>query len=373
MIPTNDARERKEADQLISSEATVKALLNASNESAFLYSNQGYILTLNETAAQRLNMKLEDIIGRHVNEVFPLDVARNRMEYISKLVETGEPVKFQDKRDNLYFDNSMFPILDQDGKVEMLAVFSHDITEHKLAEIQILRQKEELEISNKELEQFAYVASHDLQEPLRKIASFITLLERRYKGAIDADADRYIHYVVDGATRMQGLINDLLTYSRVGKQNDVEQTIVDCNQVISHVLRDMEHAINENSAQIIIDDLPNICGNSVQLRQLFMNLLSNALKFKAQRIPEIHIKAEQQGAVYVFSVADNGIGIEPEYKERIFQMFQRLHTKEEYPGTGIGLAVCKKIVELNGGQIWFESLYGVGTVFHFSWNVEGVC
>ncbi|PKM76346.1 MAG: PAS domain-containing sensor histidine kinase [Firmicutes bacterium HGW-Firmicutes-15] len=367
-----DTSESKELSQLIRSEATIKALLDASNESAFLYNNQGYVVTLNETAARRLNMKIEDIIGRHVKEIFPIEVANNRIEHINKLVENGKPVRFQDKRDDHYFDNSMVPIMDQDGKVEMLAVFYHDITDHKLAEIKILKQRDELERSNQELEQFAYVASHDLQEPLRKIASFITLLERRYKGALDEDADRYIHYVVDGATRMQGLINDLLTYSRVGKQN-VELTMVNCNNVLSHVLRDLEHVITSNDAVITVEDLPKVWGNSVQLRQLFMNLLSNAIKFKGPQIPEIQIKAEQQEGKYVFSFRDNGIGIEPEYKERIFQMFQRLHTKEEYPGTGIGLAVCKKIVDINGGQIWFESENGMGTVFYFSWPMKGRC
>jgi len=365
-----DTSDHIELDQLIRSEATIKALLNASNESAFLYDDHGYVLTLNETAARRLNMEVKDAIGRHVSEIFPAEVASNRMKHINKLVETREPVRFQDKRDNLYFDLSMFPIFNQDGKVEMLAAFAYDITEHKLAEMQILKQKDELERSNQELEQFAYVASHDLQEPLRKIASFITLLERRYKGNLDENADRYIHYVVDGATRMQGLINDLLTYSRVGKQYS-ETTVVDCNHVLSQVMRDLEQVIKDNDAQIVFGEMPKLWANSVQLRQLFSNLLSNAIKFKGPNAPEIHINALQQDNKYVFSFRDNGIGIEPEYKERIFQMFQRLHTKEEYPGTGIGLAVCKKIVELNGGRIWFESENGTGTVFHFSWPIKG--
>jgi len=370
MGPIKDSSDQMEIDQLVRSEATIKALLNASNESAFLYDNRGYILILNETGARRLNMKVEDVVGRHVSEVFPIKVARKRLEHMNELVETGKPVRFQDERDDHFFDISMYPILDRDGKVEMMAVFASDITEHKLAEIQILKQKDELERSNQELEQFAYVASHDLQEPLRKIASFITLLERRYKGALDENADRYIHYVVDGATRMQGLINDLLTYSRVGKQYS-EQTMVDCSHVLAQVLRDLEQVITDNDAQIIVGALPKLWGNSVQLRQLFSNLLSNAIKFKGQNLPEIHIKAEQQHGKYVFSFRDNGIGIEREYNERIFQMFQRLHTKEEYPGTGIGLAVCKKIVEINGGRIWFESKYGLGTVFYFSWSVKG--
>jgi len=368
MVPENGSNEH--IDQLIRSEATVKALLNASNESAFLYDNRGYILSLNQAAARRLNIEIEDAIGRHMSEIFPADVARNRIKHMNKLVETGKPVRFQDIRDGHYFDISMFPILAQDGKVEMLATFGYDITEHKMAEMQILKQKEELERSNRELEQFAYIASHDLQEPLRKIASFIALLERRYKGAFDADADRYIHYVVDGANRMQSLINDLLTYSRVGRQYS-EQSMIDCDHVLTHVLRDLDKVINANDAEVIVEKLPELWGNSVQFRQLFMNLISNALKFRGQQKPQIHIKAVPQENHYIFSFKDNGIGIEPEYKERIFQMFQRLHTKEEYPGTGIGLAVCKKIVEINGGKIWFESEYGFGTVFYFTWPIKG--
>ncbi len=366
-----DISERKKIEQtIVHNETIIKALLNAAPESAFLFDNQGYLLTLNENAVIRLGTIPEQWINRHITQLFSKEVSLHRMKRIQEVVDTKKSVRFQDVRNGLYFENTIAPILNPDGNVYMVALFAHEITEHKLAQAQILKQKEELERSNKELEQFAYVASHDLQEPLRKITSFITLLERRYKGHLDETADRYIYYVVDGAMRMQGLINDLLTYSRVGRQ-DKEQTIFDCNVVLSHILRDLEPMIIENDARISVQELPEIYGNPVQMRQLLMNLISNAIKFRRPESPIIDIRCELSETEWIFSVRDNGIGIDHEYSERIFEMFQRLHTKEEYAGTGIGLAICKKIVEINGGRIWFESQPGFETVFYFSWPIKG--
>lgn len=227
-------------------------------------------------------------------------------------------------------------------------------------------QQAELERSNRELEQFAYVASHDLQEPLRMVSSYTQLLERRYKGKLDEKADMYIHFAVDGANRMQQLIQDLLVYSRVGTKGMPFQA-VDTARVVAETLRDLEVAIAESGAQVQLGTLPIVWGDPSQIRQVFQNLLSNALKFRREGVqPRLEIGAQREGGGWRFRVADNGIGIESPYFDRIFLIFQRLHTKEAYPGNGIGLAVVKKIIERHGGKLWLESTPGEGSTFFFT-------
>lgn len=222
----------------------------------------------------------------------------------------------------------------------------------------------ELERTNAELEQFAYIASHDLQEPLRMITSYTQLLARRYRGKLDQDADTFISYAVEGAVRMQTLINDLLAYSR---SNALSVTEVDLNLVFKEVLNDLGPAMSECGAAITADTLPRICADHTQMSQLLLNLIGNGVKYrKAGRTPRIHVKAQRDGAFWRISVADNGIGIEPKYLQRIFVIFQRLHTRESYPGTGIGLSLCKKIVEKHGGAITVESVPDHGSTFVFT-------
>ncbi|MET8945786.1 ATP-binding protein [Streptomyces sp. NPDC004542] len=222
-------------------------------------------------------------------------------------------------------------------------------------------QAQDLKRSNTELEQFAYVASHDLQEPLRKVSSFTQLLQRRYGGQLDAKADQYIAFAVDGANRMQTLINDLLAFSRVGRVHNDHQT-VDQEAVLSRVLDDLSVAVEETGAEITHDPLPTVVGDTTQLAMLWQNLLSNAIKFRSpDRPPRIHISAAREGDTWEFAVSDNGIGIAPEFHEKVFTLFQRLHTKDAYPGTGIGLAMCKKVVEFHGGVIGIDPAYTSGT------------
>ena len=226
----------------------------------------------------------------------------------------------------------------------------------------------ELQRSNTDLEQFAYVASHDLQEPLRMVASFVTLLERRYKGRLDEKADRYIHHAVDGAQRMQQLLGDLLAYSRAGR--DIRHEDVDMNQVLTEVKDNLQAVIAENNAEVSHDDLPMVAGTHSYLVMLLQNLVGNAIKFRGDHPPRIRIASMDEDHEWRFSVSDNGIGIEKQFRDRIFEIFQRLHSREEYEGTGIGLSMCRKIVERHGGRIWLESTPGVGTTFHFTISKE---
>jgi light-regulated signal transduction histidine kinase (bacteriophytochrome) len=238
-----------------------------------------------------------------------------------------------------------------------------ELVTQRTAELE--RRALELERSNRDLEQFAYVASHDLQEPLRMVASYTQLLEKRYRDHLDQDAKEFIMYAVDGANRMQSLINDLLSYSRVTTRGK-EPELTDSHSALGQAIANLRALIDENQAVITNGDLPEVVADQTQLIQVFQNLISNAIRFRAEENPRIHVSAEHKDGECIFSVKDNGIGIELQYKERIFVIFQRLHGKTEYPGTGIGLPLCKRIVERHGGRIWFDSERGKGSTFYFT-------
>ncbi|MEI8079626.1 MAG: ATP-binding protein, partial [bacterium] len=254
-----------------------------------------------------------------------------------------------------------------------------NISDRKQAEQALEKTAADLERSNQELEQFAYVASHDLQEPLRMVASYTQLLAKRYQDRLDQDAQEFIGYAVNGAVRMQRLINDLLTYSRVQTKGKTFEP-VDAHSALGEALVNLTVAIADSGAIVTNDDLPMVKADHTQLVQLFQNLIGNALKFRGAAPPHVHVSVEREAAAaapaadhwrppgmfWRFSVRDNGIGIEPAYFERIFVVFQRLHGQAMYPGTGIGLALCKRIVERHGGRIWVESELGQGTTFHFT-------
>jgi len=232
----------------------------------------------------------------------------------------------------------------------------------------LARKVEELARSNADLEQFAYVASHDLQEPLRMVAAYTQLLAERYRGKLDENADKFIGYASEGALRMQSLIQDLLAFSRVGRNGSGR---VDCNAVMGEVLVSLGSAIQESGAVVTHAALPEVWANRTQMAQIFQNLIGNAIKFRGKEPPAISVEAEKAGQQWLFSVSDNGIGIAPEYAENIFVVFQRLHARTEYPGNGIGLAICKKIVEHNGGKIWVEARADHGSVFKFTMPCDG--
>jgi light-regulated signal transduction histidine kinase (bacteriophytochrome) len=241
-----------------------------------------------------------------------------------------------------------------------------DIAVRKTAEEQLLKTAGELKRSNEELQQFAYVASHDLQEPLRMVASYTELLASRYSGRLDSDADEFIAFAVDGCNRMQALIQDLLTYSRAGASGKVLREI-SCDDALNKAITSLRATIEQSGAVVTHDPLPTVTTDGTQLAQVFQNLVGNAIKYRRAEALRIHVSAARHGgAEWIFSVRDNGLGIDPRYFERIFILFQRLHGRNEFEGTGIGLAICRKILERMGGRIWVESQPGKGSTFYFA-------
>ena len=301
---------------------------------------------------------------KYLNEA--LDRYRRRM--------AGEDVPPTMELEIIHKDGHTIPVEVNNARIEYQGgpadvVFVRDITDRKKAEAELKKTMEELERSNKELEQFAYVASHDLQEPLRMVSSYVQLLSRRYKGKLDSDADEFIYYAVDGAKRMQETIKSLLTYSRVGTSGKPFEK-VDCSLILDRALENLTIAIEESISEITFDKMPIVMADRMHLIQLFQNLIGNAIKYCGEDLPRIHISCDRKGDEWVFSVKDNGIGIDHGQKDQIFQIFNRLH-KKECSGTGIGLSVCKKIVERHGGRIWVESEPEKGSTFYFTLPVMG--
>jgi PAS domain S-box-containing protein len=331
----------------------------------------GRIRTVNQAACALLGYQEAELIDQAVAKIFAgLDppfkewsgLEETSAEYVVTNVERTYVSK-GGRKIPVLFSSSI--LRDPAGKIQGLVCMAQDITARKQAEEALKQRAADLARSNAELEQFASVASHDLQEPLRMVASYVQLLSQRYKGRLDANADEFITYAVDGVERMRALIHDLLEYSRVGMWGKpFEQT--DCAEVVKRALANLQVAVESAGAVVTCDPLPPVMTDSSQLTQVFQNLIGNAMKFHGEAPPRVHVCAKREEQAWVFSVRDNGIGIDPQYAERIFALFQRLHTTAEYPGTGIGLAICKKIVERHGGRIWVESSLGQGATFSFT-------
>jgi PAS domain S-box-containing protein len=336
----------------------------------------GRFMQVNRSLCEILGYSEKELIGRSVKEIsHPED--RNLTDSQRMRVRSGEKpsVRFEKRyiRKNgaiVWVGLSVALACDPSGAPQYEIALFDDITERKKAEAALREAHEELQRSNAELEQFAYVASHDLQEPLRMVSSYTQLLMRRYGDKLDGDAKEFTAFIVDGATRMKQLIEDLLAYSRVGTR-DKNFKPVDGESPLKRALINLRAAIQDSGATVTQDKLPTIQCDEVQLAQLFQNLIGNALKFRAtDKAPAVHVGVADRAQEWEFMVRDNGIGIEPQYFERIFMVFQRLHSKGEYPGTGIGLAIVKKVVERHGGRIWVQSQPGAGTTFHFTMPKE---
>lgn len=312
----------------------------------------------------------EEVLGKNCRFLQGTDHDQPGLDDIRHAIRHGTEAKAElrnYKKDGTFFWNEFYmaPVRDTQGILTHFIGVQTDITRRKKREAELAQKTEELARSNAELQQFAYVASHDLQEPLRMVASYTQLLGKRYKGKLDEDADEFIDYAVDGANRMQGLIRDLLEYSRVGSETkSFEKT--DCERVLQHVMSNLSASIHDHHAEITHDTLPTLQANPTLLTQVFQNLIGNALKFQGGSTPKIHVGAKALPDGWEFSIKDNGIGIPHEQLDRIFAIFQRLHSREDYPGTGIGLAICKRIVEKHGGKIWVESEPNHGSTFYFT-------
>ena len=375
--------ERKRAENsLRNSEALYHSLVDTLPISILRKDLRGRVTYGNRGYCERMGKPFEELRGKTDYELFPKDLADKYLNDDEKVVRTGE--MFEDIEEHRSGDGTRktyvhvlkAPVRDASSQIVGTQVIFWDVTARKLAEEALAKAADELARSNQELEHFAYVASHDLQDPLRMVTSYTQLIAKRYDDKLDSDAREFMHFAVDGATRMQKLIQGLLEYSRVGTKGKPFEN-VSCQQALDHALANLKIALEETGATVTHDPLPTFLGDPIQFTQLLQNLIGNALKFRGPNVPRIHIGAERRpraeaatlgGPPYewVLHIRDNGIGIEPQYFERIFVIFQRLHTQDQYPGTGIGLAICKKIVERHGGRIWLESKAGQGTTFHIA-------
>jgi PAS domain S-box-containing protein len=359
-------------------EKKYRSIFENATEGIFQTSLEGRFVSANPALARIFGYDSpEDLMGSIKDISRQIYVDRNwREEFLHVLNAEGKISNFEIqgyRKDGgiIWISMNARLVRGKDGEVVCIEGSAQDITDRKRAEADVGEKTKELARSNQELEQFAYVASHDLQEPLRMVTSYLQLLEGRYKGKLDKDANEFIDFAVDGATRMHTLINDLLTYSRVGTRGK-SLASTDSEKILYFSLNNLKMAVEESGAKVTHDSLPTVMADSSQLEHLFQNLIGNAIKFRGEEVPRVHISASPNGNRWIFAVRDNGIGIDPEFKERIFAIFQRLHGKDKYPGTGIGLAICKKIVERHGGNIWVESQLGKGATFYFTLPKKGV-
>jgi PAS domain S-box-containing protein len=359
---------RRMLEALTLSEARYKGLIAHLPDSTVHLFDHDLRLVLSEGDRLRAHdYEPRDLEGHLLQEIVPPGVyARLAPEYRAALSGESRSFDLDSSDGTATYWVQIAPLRDELGQIIGGMALSRDITARRLAERGVEEHARDLERSNAELEQFAYIASHDLSEPLRMVSSYLQLLQRRYQGKLDADADAFIDFAVDGASRMRGLIDDLLTYSRAGR-GDQPLAPVETREVVEHVLESLRAQAGARAVRVTLGELPIVLGDQHQLGQLFQNLIGNAAKFvPPERTPEIAVGAERDGAVWRFTVADNGIGLDPAYAERIFRMFQRLHTRDDYPGTGIGLAIAKKVIERHHGEIWVEPALPAGTRFHFT-------
>ncbi len=350
------------------SEQKYKSLFEYNTDIIITMELEGKLIKVNNAAVQITEYPMEEIVGSSFKKFISNDKMEMTIQHFQKATkgktQTFESVIISKNGRRIDLDIIVVPIV-VNGNIIGIHGIAKDVTQNKEYQRKLEETARKLKESNEDLEQFAYVASHDLQEPLRMVTSYLQLLERRYKGQLDQSADEFIAFAVDGAKRMKILINDLLAYSRVNRKAR-EFTQVDSMEVLKKAKQNLEFCIEDKNASITYDQLPMIIGDITQLTYLFQNLINNGIKFNEQEKPMIHISAYEEKRHWKFLAKDNGIGINSEHKDKIFTIFQRLHSKNEYEGTGIGLAICKKIVERHGGHIWFESEKGKGTIFYFT-------
>ena len=369
-----DISVRKEAETLLAQmEGRYRGLLEAAPDAMVVVNQAGEIVLVNVQAEKQFGYSRNELVGQKVKNVIPegfaerliADGARSAAEALAQQIGTGiELIARRKDGSEFPIEIMLSPLKSAEGILVTAAI--RDISVRRESEQHLVKTVGELKHSNDELQQFAYVSSHDLQEPLRMVASYTQLLAKRYKGRLDSDADEFIAFAVDGCNRMQGLIRDLLAYSRAGT-NGKAFCEVSAEDALQGALTNLRIAIEQSGAVVSHDSLPAIMTDETQLTQVFQNLVGNAIKYRSAEGPRVHVSAAKKGDnEWIFSVRDNGLGIEPQYFERIFIIFQRLHGRDEFEGTGIGLAICKKVLERLGGRIWVESQPEKGSTFYFA-------
>jgi len=350
--------------ELLQANSEMQAVFQALPDLFFRIDTQGTILDHKGAAGGDFYLTPDLLDGKRIQDIPVLEVSRRFEAAIQQVLAEQSLVRIEYSlritANDRSYEARLLPLLG-----DQIVVIIRNITEQKEAERKLAEKAQELVRSNAELQHFAYVASHDLQEPLRTVQSYLQLLERRYKDKLDSDANDFINYAVEGAKRMRELIEDLLSYARVTAQMKPIEP-VDLMAAVDQVIGNLSGVIQESGVKITRDDLPTVMADRRQIAQLYQNLISNALKFRREEPPRVHLSARQNDDEWSLSVKDNGIGIDPRYVEKIFVIFQRLHSREEYVGTGIGLAICNKIVERHGGRIWVESQLDMGSTFFFT-------
>jgi PAS domain S-box-containing protein len=357
-------------DRVGETRALLQSVFDATSDAIYVKDLEGRYLLFNRGVELVTGKSADEVMGRDDTFLFPAEEAAVVMEGDRAVIAGGVTETYEERLtaadgELRVYSSTKGPVRDATDQVYGLFGIARDVTDSRRTLMELEHRTEELERSNAELERFAYVASHDLQEPLRMVASYTQLLQKRYEGQLDADADVFIGFAVEGAVRLQRLIDDLLTYSRVGTRG-LELEVTDSGDAFRAAARNLERLIADNGAVVASGPLPTVLADPTQLVQLFQNLIGNAIKFHGEAPPEVRVSAEADGAMWRFSVQDNGIGIDPKYFERVFVVFQRLHSRAEYEGSGIGLAICKRIVERHGGHISIESEPGSGTKFTFT-------
>jgi two-component system, chemotaxis family, sensor kinase Cph1 len=370
IILTDVTEHKKVEDAFAKKKEELQTIFDSSRSFIFYKDKENRLLQVNKAFTEIMSMPKEKLEGVSLFDIFPKEQAEAYWKDDKEVMESErskfniiEPMPYSDGI--RYVQTDKIPYRDVDGNIIGIMGFSVDITERKKTEEELERAMKELERSNKELSQFAYVASHDLKEPLRMITSFLQLLQKRYSADLDEDANDFIDFAVNGSKRLDAMINDLLEYSRIGSQ-ERKFEYLQSEKILETVLINLKQLIERTNASITHDPLPLIFANEQMMIQLFQNLIGNAIKYHGKENPEIHISAESGEDEYIFSIKDNGIGIDPKHLEKIFTIFQRLHSRDEYDGTGIGLAISKRILQKHNGEIWAESELGKGSTFYFT-------
>jgi len=345
------------------------SIVQYSSEAIFSCTPDGVITSWNPAAERLYGYSAREAIGQHAGLIVPPQIAPELNEFIER-IKQGERLEHHETR-RLHKDGHMIdvsltisPIRDGNRRLVAASVIGHDITEAKRVKEELDRSRQELERSNQELEQFAYIASHDLREPLRMVSGYVGLLDQNYRAELDDRAIEFMDFALDGVRRMERLITDLMTYSRAGKMEPFKAVAVE--HLMMEVIAAQVLTIQETGAEVTYDPLPQVMGDEPALFNLLNNLVANGLKFRGEAPPRIHLRAHRDGPVWIFLLSDNGIGIKPKDRQRIFEMFQRGHSQSAYPGSGMGLAICKRIVERHGGTIRVEPTDAAGTTFAFA-------